>query len=123
MLKHFMLAAALILSSNLYADCSFKIINDSDLDFATLNPRGTIGDLLIPLCTQNPNKDMQTLTNCASRPDQTLYIYPHESTTCSQVNNKPVYLHLIAIKKQCVSQPQTTLGYVELHYPTDFTCE
>ena len=123
MQKYITLVLALILSTHVYAHCSFKIINDSDPHFATENPRGTIGNLLIPLCTQNPNQDPQTLSNCAKQPEQTLYMYPHESRTCSEVNNQPVFLQLISTKKQCVSQPQTTQGDVVLHYPADFSCQ
>ncbi len=117
------LAFTLLCCSSLYADCSFKIINHSTDDFLKLNTRAWIGDLVVPLCSQNPNKDAETLANCATDPTETLFMHPHAEDTCSQVNNHPMFLDFFTTQRVCQSKNQVTRDkQVVLSYPEDFSC-
>src|SRR5688572_24490902 len=72
-----------LLSSAAYADCSFKVINNTMTNFEEQGAKGIIGNLLIPRCKQNPSHDQETKENCATNPANTLYEHPHAAETCS----------------------------------------
>ena len=111
-----------ILPGTIYADCSFKVINNTTPSFEEQNAVGTIGNLLIPLCTHNPSHDEETRANCATNVDNTLYEHPHEESSCISTQGQFVYIQFSDKKKVCISFKPQTGGYVILNFPDDFGC-
>jgi len=118
----YLLLITSILSSIVYADCSFKVINHTTPSFDEQRAIGTIGNLLIPRCTQNPSEDKETLENCATNKHNTLYEHPHEAGSCTSTKGKFVNIQFSDREKLCKSSNPQSGGNVVLNFPEDFKC-
>lgn len=121
-IKKISFLALAMLSSTVYADCSYKIINHTTPSFEEQGAIGTIGNLLIPRCTQNPSQDKETLENCATNANNTLYEHPHEAGSCTSTKGKLVNMQFSDREKLCKSSNPQSGGNVVLHFPEDFEC-
>jgi hypothetical protein len=110
------------LSSTVYADCSYKIINHTTPSFEEQRAIGTVGNLLIPRCTQNPSQDKETLENCATNANNILYEHPHEAGSCTLTKGKFVNMQFSDHEKLCKSSNPQSGGNVVLYFPEDFKC-
>ncbi len=117
-----LLLTAVILSSTAYADCSYKVINHTVPSFDEQGVIGTIGNLLIPRCTQNPSQDKETLENCATNANNTLYEHPHEAGSCTSTKGLFVNIQFSDHEKFCKSSKPQAGGNVVLNFPEDFKC-
>src|SRR5690242_15822347 len=105
----------MMLSGVVHADCSFKVINHSSPSFDEQGALGTIGNLLIPRCTQNPSQDKETKENCAINANNTLYEHPHEAGSCTSTQGQFVHLQFSDKGKLCVSSKSYAGGNVVLN--------
>lgn len=115
-------STVVMLSGAVYADCSYKVINHTTLSFDERGAIGTIGNLLIPRCTQNPSQDNETIENCATNANNTLYEHPHEAGSCTSTKGKFVNLQFSDHEKICKSSNPQLGGNVVLNFPEDFKC-
>ena len=108
------------------ADCSFKVVNHSNQTFESMKAKGMIYNLLIPVCTQNPQVEHDPLAkeNCQLAPQDILFEHP-SSATCSATNGWYLSLQFETSTVLCTSKKsQTTINkHVVLNYPEDFNCE
>lgn len=109
-------------STTAYADCSYKVINHIAPSFDEQGAIGTIGNLLIPRCTQNPSEDKETKENCATNATNTLYEHPHEASSCTSTKGQFVNIQFSDKVKFCKSSKPQIGGNVILHFPDDFKC-
>lgn len=104
-----------------YANCSFKVINEGAKSFEEMGARGTIANLIVPLCSQLSDQDELTKENCASA-SNTLFMHPHYPSTCKNTNGQAVHLQFEKdIEGVCSSRQETIDRHVVLHYPADFS--
>lgn len=122
-MKIIIFISTLLVSTLTFADCSIKVINHTSTHFEELNARGTVSNLLIPICTQNPSTDEETLKNCAEDPKNTLFVHPHAEGTCQSVSKNYIHLQITATRQNCISHSLAGTGNVVLNYPQDFNCK
>jgi hypothetical protein len=121
----------LTLTGSTYAEeepyCSFKVINNTEVSFDDMQTKGTVYNLLIPTCNQNPEKesDPKTAENCAKFAQHILFEHPKEGKTCQVTNGWPVTIQFQTSKTVCnTKKPVKTLNKdVVLNFPEDFNCE
>lgn len=113
---------AIIISSVAYADCSYKVINNTSPSFEEQRAIGTVGNLLIPRCSQNPSEDKETKENCATNASNILYEHPHEAGSCRSAQGQFVMLQFADYEKRCKSIHPQSGGNVLLNFPEDFKC-
>jgi hypothetical protein len=113
---------ALVLSGAVFADCSFKVINHTMTSFDEQGARGTIGNLLIPRCSQNPSPDNETKENCATNASNILYEHPHAANSCSSTKGHFLAIQFSDLEKICKSISPQTSGNIVLNFPNDFIC-
>jgi len=127
--KNYYLLSFLLITSIAMAEeshCSIKVINHTETSFDALKAKGTIYNLLIPTCADNPQKtDPFVKANCEKLPQETLYAHPIYPATCKAINKWYVILQFQTNPKICTSKfPQETLNKdVVLHFPEDFNCD
>jgi hypothetical protein len=121
-IKKISVLTLVMLSNAVYADCSYKVINHATPSFEEQRAIGTVGNLLIPRCAQNPSQDKETLENCATNASNTLYEHPHEEGSCTSTKGKFVNIQFSDREKLCKSSLPSSGGNVVLYFPEDFKC-
>jgi hypothetical protein len=118
----FLLALFYLISTQVIANCSFKVVNHTTTNFEVVGLRGSIYNLEIPLCTKSFVQDEYVQANC-KLPKDTLYARPQSANTCTSTNGWPVYLTFADSTRNCYSKPQETIDHdIVLNYPEDFIC-
>ena len=105
--------------------CTFKVTNHDSRSFEDLLAKGTVGNLVIPLCSRQGDIDDVTEKACKQQPLQTLFTHPRTQITCKMTNGKFMFLQFENDTSRICRSKKTvgTIGQdVVLEFPQDFEC-